>query len=78
MERGRPGLVMAVLRYIVLTVPLAAAGIALARRVDAAPLYGVVLATLLAAALASWIAQSWLRRAVGGHPTRVRAAEPAP
>ena len=43
MQRGRPGLVMALVRYLVLTVPLAWAGSRAAAALDLPQLYGMLL-----------------------------------
>jgi len=69
MNRGRPGLVMAMIRYVVLTGPLAWAGMAVARRMDWGAMYGLIGGLVVAAATASTIFSWWLalslRRAAG-------------
>lgn len=70
MNRGRPGLLMATLRYLVLTGPLAAGGLWAAQALGSRPLYGLVLGLLVAAAISSLAFQLWLRAAL-------RDAEPA-
>lgn len=64
MNRGRPGFWMALLRYAVLTAPLAWAGAALAERLDAPALYGVLGALLLSAAATSAAFLVWLNRSL--------------
>jgi len=65
MNRGRPGLLMALLRYVVLTVPFAWLGLALARRFAWPPLYGLVLALFAVAGISSLVFLLWTRRALG-------------
>ncbi len=57
MQRGQPGLVMAVLRYVVLAVPLAWGGMEAAGHVGAPGFYGLLIG-LLVAALATSVAFS--------------------
>lgn len=64
MHRPRPGLAVALLRYVGLTAPLAWAGIVVARRLELPSLYGLVVAGLVVAALSSLAIYVWLRRAV--------------
>lgn len=64
LRRGRPGLIMALLRYAVLTAPCAFAGLQIAARLGAPPLYGLLLGLVTATGLASLVFQAWLRRAV--------------
>lgn len=71
MNRGRPGLVMAAFRYLVLTVPFAVGGAYLARELDRPPLYGMIAGLLVVAAISSAIFYAWTRRAI------VRFAEQA-
>lgn len=79
MGRGRPGLVVAVLRYLVLTAPAAGLGIHLARRAGVPELFGLVSGLLLASTLASSVFLLWIRRTlqgpggspVGGNPSDV-------
>ncbi|MCP3979851.1 MAG: MATE family efflux transporter [bacterium] len=66
MNRGRPGLVMAVLRYLVLTAPLAWLGIVAAERAGQPALYGLIFGLLAAAGLASVAFSLWLRAALYG------------
>jgi len=64
MGRGRPGLWMAVLRYVVLTAPLAWIGALVVGRWGAPALYGVLAGLLVAAALSSAAFLAWLRSAL--------------
>jgi Na+-driven multidrug efflux pump len=66
MQRGKPGLVMAVIRYLVLTFPLAWGGILVAGRMGHPPLYGMVAGLLLTAVIASLGFALWLRAALAG------------
>ncbi len=61
LQRGRPGLVMALLRYVALTGPLAWLGLSAARQLGYAPLYGLIAGTLLAGAISSAVFYVWLR-----------------
>jgi Na+-driven multidrug efflux pump len=67
MNRGRPGLVMAGLRYLLLTGPLAWLGMQGASRLAGPPLYGVIVGLLVAAALPSLLFHHWLQRALSLH-----------
>jgi len=64
MQRGRPGLVMALVRYVALTGPLAWLGMVAARMMEQPPLYGLIAGTLIAAAASSAAFYLWLRSAV--------------
>jgi Na+-driven multidrug efflux pump len=64
MQRGRPGLIMAIVRYVALTGPLAFAGMMAARARELPPLYGLIVGTLFAAAVSSAIFYLWLRSAL--------------
>jgi Na+-driven multidrug efflux pump len=61
MQRGRPGLVMAIVRYVVLTGPLAWLGMISATRLGQPELYGLIAGTLVAAAISSAAFYLWLR-----------------
>ena len=61
MNRGRPGLAMAGLRYLVLTAPLAWAGMLLARRAGEPPLFGLIVGLLVASAVSSILFYAWVR-----------------
>lgn len=65
MQQGRPGLIMAIVRYVVLAGPLAFVGMALARDEGWPGLYGLIAGTLIAAAVASVAFQAWLANALG-------------
>jgi len=74
MQQGRPGLIMALLRYLVLTAPLAWAGLLLARQLGTPELYGLISGLLAAAAISSGLFGLWLRQALSASE-RQRAAE---
>jgi Na+-driven multidrug efflux pump len=61
MNRGRPGLLMAMLRYLVLTGPLAWLGMETAERYGQPALYGLVFGLLVAATVSSAVFWLWLR-----------------
>ena len=61
MGRGRPGLVMAIFRYLALTIPGVWYGASLASDLEQPPLYGILLATILIAVIASSAFYGWLR-----------------
>lgn len=65
MQKGRPGLVMAVIRYVLLTAPLALAGAAAARYFGIRPFYGLLAGLIGATALASSALALWMRRELG-------------
>jgi len=62
MGRWQPGLTMAGVRYVVLTLPLAWIGMYVARARGVEPLYGLIVGLLIAAALSSVVFELWLRR----------------
>lgn len=64
MGRGRPGLIVALLRHVVLLAPAALCGLAWARHVGASPLTGLLFGLGVASALSSLISFLWLRRAL--------------
>jgi Na+-driven multidrug efflux pump len=70
LQRGRPGLVVAIVRYVVLTGPCAWAGVVLAGRWQAPALYGLLGGLLAATALSSLVFQAWLARALRGLEAR--------
>jgi hypothetical protein len=55
---------VAVLRYVVLTAPLAWLGMHLAGAMREAPLYGLLVGTLAAAAVASVVFHAWMAAAL--------------
>jgi Na+-driven multidrug efflux pump len=60
--QGRPGLIMAVIRAVVLTVPLAWGGQLLAERMGYPGLYGMLFGLLAVGALSSSAFVVWLRK----------------
>jgi len=62
MNQGRPGLLLALLRYGILTVPLAWAGLSLARRLGYPEIYGLIAGMLVVSAVSSVVFMLWLRR----------------
>jgi Na+-driven multidrug efflux pump len=83
--RGRPGLTMAVLRYVVLMVPFGLGGMALGRSFDWPPLSGLLVGLIAASTLASTIFYAWMARtlralrpaAAAAAAGAVEAVEPA-
>jgi putative MATE family efflux protein len=71
MGRGRPGLVVAALRYVVLTAPAVWIGVRVAERLDRSGFEGMIVALLATAALCSVVFLAWIRRAI-----RVEGASP--
>jgi Na+-driven multidrug efflux pump len=64
MGRGRPGLAMASLRYLVLTLPTAWAGVWLATAMGAPQLYGLVVGLLVVGLISSGAFSLWLYMAL--------------
>jgi Na+-driven multidrug efflux pump len=64
LQRGAPGLLMAVLRYLLLSAPLGYAGATLAARAGHAPLHGLLAGILVGTALASSGFAAWSWRAL--------------
>ena len=60
LNRGRPGVVMAAARYLVLTGPLAWLGVSVSTALGFAPLYGLIAGLLVAATIASVGFRIWL------------------
>ena len=56
--------IVAAFRYLALTPPLAWGGIVIAQRMDAPPLYGLILGLLTAAGISSLVFYFWLRAAL--------------
>jgi MATE family, multidrug efflux pump len=73
LQRGRPGLTMAVLRYAILTIPFAFAGMNLAHVLGRPPLYGLLAGLICASGLASAVFIIWMRGFLG----RLEALESA-
>jgi Na+-driven multidrug efflux pump len=67
MHRGRPGLVVAIFRYVVLSVPIAWMGMAAARWFDRPPFHGLVVGLLLVSAFTSGAFYLWLRSVLPGN-----------
>ena len=66
MGRGRPGLTMSVLRYLVLAAPAAIAGIWLAPKLHVSPILGLVGGLMAATAISSLVFLFWTRTALIG------------
>lgn len=64
MGRGKPGLVMAAVRTVVLTVPLSWGGIRVAQALGYPGMYGLLLGLLVVGAVSSWLFLAWLRAAL--------------
>jgi Na+-driven multidrug efflux pump len=64
MGRGRPGLLMASLRYGVLMLPLAWSGMHMAETRGYPAIDGLVVALLVASAVSSLVFYVWMRRAL--------------
>ncbi|HYV19581.1 MAG TPA: MATE family efflux transporter [Verrucomicrobiae bacterium] len=77
LQRGRPGLVMAVFRYVVLMVPLALLGKAVAERAGLPSLLGLIVGLIAASALASAVFLVWMRRALRALSSTAAAAAAA-
>ncbi len=60
MQKGRPGLIAAAIRYLGLTLPLAWGGILISQSIDAHPLYGLIGGLLVASLLTSGLLLVWL------------------
>jgi Na+-driven multidrug efflux pump len=79
MQRGRPGLLIAILRYVVLTVPMAMAGAWVARVAGAPAFLGMIVGLIGATAVASAVFLMWIRAALASlaGPPLPEAAQPA-
>lgn len=66
MGRGRPGLTMAVLRYLVLAAPAAALGLRLAPVLHVSEVLGLVFGLMLATAVGSLVFLVWTGRTLSG------------
>jgi Na+-driven multidrug efflux pump len=64
MGRGKPGLAMASIRYLGLTLPIAWVGIRTAAGMGQPQLYGLMIGLMLVAAITSGIFAGWLRAAL--------------
>ncbi len=76
LQRGRPGLTMAVFRYAVLTIPFAFAGMKAAHGLGRPALYGLLAGLIGASGLASVVFFAWMRRFLGDLEAQERAAAP--
>jgi len=76
LQRGRPGLTMAVFRYAVLTIPFAFGGMQAAHGLGRPPLYGLLVGLIGASGLASAVFFIWMRRFLGDLDAQVRSAAP--
>jgi Na+-driven multidrug efflux pump len=63
LQRARPGLVISLLRYVVMTAPCGLAGIWGARYLQAPALFGLLVGLIVASGVASGIFLVWYRRA---------------
>jgi Na+-driven multidrug efflux pump len=68
MERGKPGLVMALVRYVALTGPFAWLGMVCADALGQPALFGLIVGTLAAGAVSSAGLYVWLRSALSPVP----------
>ena len=78
LQRGRPGLAMAVFRYTILTIPFAFAGMKAADLLGRPPLHGLIAGLIGASGLASAVFFIWMRRFLGDLEAQERAAAPQP
>jgi len=61
LQRGRPGLTMAAVRYVLLTIPCALAGMSAAQAAGRPELYGLLAGLIVSSSIASIIFLIWLR-----------------
>jgi Na+-driven multidrug efflux pump len=78
LQRGRPGLALAVLRYVVLALPFMLAGSRLSLRLGQPPLYGLVLGLTAASLVTSAIFLVWTRRTLRALDPRFAGERPRP
>jgi Na+-driven multidrug efflux pump len=78
MHRGAPGLIMATIRYVGLTVPMAWAGVRVAERMGHPGLYGLLLGLIAVAAIASAAFSTWLLAVLGALPRGLGARTAGP
>lgn len=64
-QRGTPGLVMATLRYVVLSIPLGLGGAWVAVRLGQEPFHGLIAGLLSGSAIVSAVFVTWLYRMLG-------------
>jgi len=62
--RGGPGLAMAILRYVLLTLPCAWIGVLVAERLGSPGFYGILAGVIGASAITSLVFLFWMRRAL--------------
>ena len=74
MQRGAPGLIMALLRYTVLTAPLAWAGMETARALGHSQFIGLVGGLIVAMGITSIVFLAWMRSALNALGREKRAA----
>ena len=70
LQRGLPGLLLALLRYLLLAFPLALGGAEAARALGYEPLLGVAAGLILGSAATSLAGGLWLRAALRALPGR--------
>jgi Na+-driven multidrug efflux pump len=75
MGQARPGLLVALLRYLALTAPLAWLGIAIARLLGVHTLYGAIVGLAVATGLSSTVLIGWMRSALRTLPPEWRRSE---
>ena len=75
LQQGRPGMVMAALRYAVLTVPLAWLGARAAASLGRPELHGVVIGLVVGTAIVSAAFIAWMLRALRAADTAAAAAQ---
>jgi Na+-driven multidrug efflux pump len=75
LRRGLPGLLMAVVRYVVLTGPAAWLGIRAARALGEPPIFGLMPALVLVALASSAIFALWARAALRAAAAKAAAVE---
>ena len=64
MQRGSPGLITALVRYLVMTLPMAWIGIKLAESSGFHPIYGLVVGVMAAALFSSAMISVWLGKTI--------------
>jgi Na+-driven multidrug efflux pump len=73
MQLGQPGLVVALVRYVLLTPPGALAGAALARGAGLTAFHGAIAGVIVATALSSVLFVAWMRRQLDRAEREARA-----
>jgi Na+-driven multidrug efflux pump len=77
LQRGRPGLALAVLRYLVLALPLMLGGSRASQWLGQPALYGLVLGLILASLVSSTVFLVWTRRTLRSLDSRFGGLSPA-